>query len=244
VIPIYYAGDEGGIAYIAMRYVPGDDVRSLVRREGHLTPERAASIVAQLGSALDEAHAAGLVHRDIKPANIQVCCMGQYFDYVKVLDFGLVKNEEGNGRADPGLTAPNMVTGTPAYLSPESALGEPVDRRTDIYALGCVAYWMLTGRYVFSGEGVVQIMARHIHTPPEPPSLYSLYHIPAELDAIVLACLAKNPADRPAGARELADRLARCEVDDQWSRQHAQLWWESRLEPEPAVVLSDGSGAY
>jgi eukaryotic-like serine/threonine-protein kinase len=231
-----------GTFYYVMELLNGMDLQTLIEEHGPLPPARTIHLLRQACESLAEAHDRGLVHRDIKPANIQVCCMGHYFDYVKVLDFGLVKHEDADARVDPGLTAPNVVTGTPAYLSPESALGEPVDRRTDIYALGCVAYWMLTGRYVFPGEGVVQIMARHIHTPPEPPSLYSLYHIPAELDAIVLACLAKNPADRPASARELADRLARCEVDDHWSRQHAQLWWESRLEPEPAVALTDGFG--
>jgi serine/threonine-protein kinase len=229
-----------GTFYYVMELLNGMDLQTLIEEHGPLPPARTIHLLRQACESLAEAHDRGLVHRDIKPANIQVCCMGHYFDYVKVLDFGLVKKEGATAQLEPGLTAPNMVTGTPAYLSPESALGEPVDRRTDIYALGCVAYWMLTGRYVFPGEGVVQIMARHIHTPPEPPSLYSLYQIPAELDAIILACLAKNPADRPASARELADRLARCEVDDQWSRQHAQLWWESRLAPEPLVALTDG----
>jgi serine/threonine-protein kinase len=130
-----------------------------------------------------------------------------------------------------------MVTGTPAYLSPEGAMGQPVDQRADIYSLGCVAYWVLTGRYVFPGEGAVQMMARHIHTAPEPPSLYSLYRIPPELDEIVLECLAKDPADRPSTARELADRLAACDVEEQWTPDHARLWWESRLDAEPVVTL-------
>jgi serine/threonine-protein kinase len=163
--------------------------------------------------------------------------MGHYYDYVKVLDFGLVKSAGIDAQADPRLTAPNVVAGTPAYLSPEGALGEPVDHRTDLYALGCVAYWMLTGRPVFEGQGVVQLMARHIHTPPEPPSLYSLSRIPSELDEIVLACLAKSPSDRPGSARELADRLSQCELDERWTRDHARLWWESRLAPEPALSL-------
>ena len=103
--------------------------------------------------------------------------------------------------------------------------------------MGCVAFWMLTGRYVFEGQGVVQVMARHIHTPAEPASLYSLFNIPAELDEIVLACLSKRPEDRPASARELADRLSGCQLTDEWSREHARLWWESRLDAEPAVSL-------
>jgi hypothetical protein len=226
-----------GTFYYVMELLNGMDLQTLVEEHGPIPPARTIHILQQACESLAEAHDRGLVHRDIKPANIQVCCMGHYYDYVKVLDFGLVKSQAADGKLDPRLTAPNMVTGTPAYLSPESALGEPIDQRTDIYALGCVAFWMLTGRYVFEGQGVVQVMARHIHTPPEPPSLYSLFQIPAELDEIVLACLAKRPEDRPASARELADRLAQCEVEGQWSRDHARLWWESRLQPEPAVSL-------
>jgi hypothetical protein len=226
-----------GTFYYVMELLNGMDLQSLVEEYGPISPARTIHILQQACESLAEAHDRGVVHRDIKPANIQVCCMGHYYDYVKVLDFGLVKKAGSDTRLDAGLTAPNMVTGTPAYLSPESAMGQPVDRRTDIYALGCVAFWMLTGRYVFEGQGVVQIMARHIHTPAEPPSLYSLFRIPPELDEIVLACLAKRPEDRPASARELADRLAQCEVDEQWSREHAKLWWESRLEPDPALTL-------
>jgi serine/threonine-protein kinase len=222
-----------------MELLNGMDLQSLVEEHGPLPPARTIHILQQVCESLAEAHERGLVHRDIKPANIQVCCMGHYYDFVKVLDFGLVKSASADAAVDSRLTAPNVVAGTPAYLSPESALGELVDQRTDIYALGCVAFWMLTGRQVFEGQGVVQVMARHIHTPPEPPSLYSLFHIPPELDELVLACLAKQPEDRPASARELADRLAQCEVREPWSREHARLWWESRLEPEAAVMLSD-----
>src|SRR5215217_8671192 len=234
-IQLYDFGVAGdGTFYYVMELLNGMDLQTLVEEHGPLPPARTIHILQQVCESLAEAHDRGLIHRDIKPANIQLCCMGQYYDFVKVLDFGLVKSATGDAALDPGLTAPNVVAGTPAYLSPESALGEPIDQRTDIYALGCVAFWMLTGRYVFEGQGVVQIMARHIHTPAEPPSLYSLFRIPAELDKIVLACLAKNPSDRPSSARDLADRLAKCEVNQQWTRDHARLWWESRLEPEPA----------
>jgi tRNA A-37 threonylcarbamoyl transferase component Bud32 len=226
-----------GTFYYVMELLNGMDLQSLVEEHGPIPPARTIHILQQVCESLAEAHDRGLIHRDIKPANIQVCCMGHYFDYVKVLDFGLVKSAGLDAKVDSALTAPNMVTGTPAYLSPESAMGQPVDQRSDIYALGCVAFWMLTGRYVFEGQGVVQIMARHIHTPPEPPSLYSLFRIPPELDQIVLACLAKEPSDRPSSARDLADLLAQCEVSQQWTRDHARLWWESRLEPEPAVSL-------
>jgi serine/threonine-protein kinase len=231
-----------GTFYYVMELLNGMDLQTLIEEHGPLPPARTIHILRQACESLAEAHDRGLIHRDIKPANIQVCCLGHYFDYVKVLDFGLVKLERADAQVGPALTAPNMVTGTPAYLSPESALGEPVDRRADIYALGCVAYWMLTGRYVFQEQGAVQMMARHIHTAPDPPSLYSLVRIPPELDAAVLSCLAKDPADRPGSARELADRLAHCDVDDQWSAEHARLWWESRLVPEPAMALSEGFG--
>jgi eukaryotic-like serine/threonine-protein kinase len=230
---------DDGTFYYVMELLNGMDLQSLVEEYGPIPPPRTVHILRQACESLAEAHDRGLIHRDIKPGNIQVCCMGHYFDYVKVLDFGLVKSQAAAARLDPGLTAPNVVAGTPAYMSPEGALGEPVDQRTDIYALGCVAYWMLTGRQVFEGQGVVQLMARHIHTPPEPPSLYSLVQIPSELEELVLACLSKQPEDRPASARELADRLAQCEVESEWSREHARLWWESRLTPEPAVTFGD-----
>lgn len=239
-IQLYDFGVSGdGTFYYVMELLNGMDLQTLVEEHGPLSPARTIHILQQACESLAEAHDRGLIHRDIKPANIHVCCMGHYYDYVKVLDFGLVKSATFDGNQDPGLTAPNMVTGTPAYLSPESAMGEAVDQRTDIYSLGCVAYWMLTGRQVFEGQGVVQIMARHIHTPAEPPSLYSLFHIPAELDEIVLSCLAKATEDRPASARELADRLAAIELNENWSREHARLWWESRLAPEPVVTFAD-----
>jgi eukaryotic-like serine/threonine-protein kinase len=237
-IELYDFGVAGdGTFYYVMELLNGLDLQTLVEEHGPVPPARTVHILCQVCESLAEAHGRGLIHRDIKPANIQVCCMGHYYDYVKVLDFGLVKSAGIDAQADPRLTAPNVVAGTPAYLSPESALGDPVDHRSDLYALGCVAYWMLTGRPVFEGQGVVQIMARHIHTPPEPPSLYSLSRIPSELDEIVLSCLAKSPADRPASARDLADRLAQCELGEQWTRDHARLWWDSRLAPEPALSL-------
>ena len=175
------------------------------RKYGPLPPARTIHILQQICESLAEAHERGLIHRDIKPANIQVCCLGHYYDFVKVLDFGLVKSAKGDPTVDAGLTAPNMVPGTPAYLSPEGALGELVDQRTDIYALGCVAYWMLTGRCVFEGQGAVQVMASHIHTPPEPPSLYSLFSIPAEARGD-RAGLPGQAAGRPAFERARTSR--------------------------------------
>jgi eukaryotic-like serine/threonine-protein kinase len=225
-----------GTFYYVMELLNGMDLQTMVSTHGPLPAARTIYLLQQACESLAEAHERGLVHRDIKPANIQVCRMGQYFDYVKVLDFGLVKTQGAAADLDPSLTAPNTVTGTPAYLSPESALGEPVDQRTDIYALGCVAYWMLTGRYVFTGDSPMQIVVRHVNTPPAPPSKHSADPVPALLEEIVLACLAKKPAARPATARELCDRLGQCEVEP-WTREDARRWWETRMEPETLVAL-------
>jgi serine/threonine-protein kinase len=227
------AGD--GTFYYVMELLNGLDLQTLVERYGPLPPARAIFLLQQACESLAEAHDRGLIHRDIKPANIQVCRVGHYADWVKVLDFGLVK-AQGGREQETGLTAPNMTTGTPAYLSPESALGEPVDRRTDIYALGCVAYWILTGRNVFTGDSTVQIVARHVSSVPTPPSRHSGFDVPAALDQVVLACLEKEPGNRPGTARELCDRLGRCDAG-QWTRDDARIWWETRMEPEEEVAL-------
>jgi hypothetical protein len=227
-----------GTFYYVMELLNGMDLQTLVSKHGALPPARAIFLLQQACESLAEAHERGLVHRDIKPANIQVCRMGQYSDWVKVLDFGLVKSQAGEV-LEPGLTATNTVSGTPAYLSPESALGEPVDQRTDIYALGCVAYWMLTGRYVFTGDGAMQIVARHVSSEPTPPSRHSAFDVSPALDEVVLACLRKKPSDRPATARELCDRLGRCAVELEWTREDARTWWETRMEAETALVLSE-----
>src|SRR5690349_16483053 len=179
-----------------------------------VTGRRAAAgsihILRQVCESLGEAHDLGMVHRDIKPANIQICRRGRDYDYVNVLDFGLVKRLRPTDGGEPVLTAPEVVAGTPAYLSPETLSGDPVDGRSDIYSLGCVAYWMLTGRHV-------------LQSTPVPPSHFARDPVPAELDATVLACLAKHPRGRHASAWDLADRLAECELADAWTREDATL---------------------
>jgi hypothetical protein len=227
---------DNGTFYYVMELLNGMDLQTLVSNYGPLPPARTIHLLQQACESLAEAHDRGLIHRDIKPANIQVCRMGHYCDWVKVLDFGLVKSHAGEIH-DAGLTAPNMMTGTPAYISPESALGEAVDRRTDIYALGCVAYWMLTGRQVFAGDSPLQIVARHVSSEPAPPSRHSGFDLSPALDLLVLACLAKKPSQRPATARELCDRLGECEVERPWTREDADTWWASRMEPETQVAL-------
>ena len=228
-----------GTFYYVMELLNGMDLQTLVSRHGPLPPARAIHLLRQICESLGEAHDRGLVHRDIKPANIQICRRGRDCDYVKVLDFGLVKRYLPSQTPDLDLTTPNMVAGTPAYLPPETASGEPIDHRSDIYSLGCVAYWMLAGRQVFAADSVMQMITRHMQGVPEPPSWHSPFPIAAGLDEIVLACLAKRPADRPRSAWELADRLATCVGESPWTREDASRWWETRLEPEPDVSLSD-----
>lgn len=238
-IQLYDFGVAGdGTFYYVMELLSGLDLQRLVEQHGALPPGRVVHILQQACESLAEAHDRGLIHRDIKPANIHVCRMGQYYDFVKVLDFGLVKTQAPAEEIDSKLTAPNVVTGTPAYLSPEGALGERVDHRTDIYALGCVAYWMLTGRYVFKATSAMQLMVQHIQTPPEPPSVHSGFPVSPDLEQVVLDCLAKQPSDRPANARDLCDRLNQCGATAPWTREQARRWWEARLEPEPAVALT------
>jgi hypothetical protein len=192
VIPIYYAGEEDGIAYIAMRYVSGDDIRSLVRREGHLDPERAARIVAQIGSALDEAHAAGLVHRDIKPANVLLTSE----DHVYLTDFGLTKH----ALSVAGSTKPGHWVGTLDYVAPEQIRGERVDARADVYALGCLLYFVLTGEVAFKRDSDEARLWAHLSEPPPKPSAHG---VPDAFDAVLERALAKDPEERYPSAGDL-----------------------------------------
>src|SRR6478735_5037747 len=194
VIPIYYAGDEGGIAYIAMRYVAGDDVRSLVRREGRLEPARAARIVAQIGAALDEAHAAGLVHRDIKPANVLLTAE----DHVYLTDFGLTKH----ALSVAGSTKPGHWVGTLDYVAPEQIRGERVDARVDVYALGCLLFYTLTGEVPFKREGDEARLWAHLSEPPPKPSQL-VPDLPEAFDFVIERALAKDPDERYPSAGDL-----------------------------------------
>ena len=192
VIPIYYAGEEDGIAYIAMRYVAGDDIRSLVRREGHLEPQRAARLVAQLGSALDEAHAAGLVHRDIKPANVLLTSE----DHVYLTDFGLTKH----ALSVAGSTKPGHWVGTLDYVAPEQIRGERIDARADVYALGCLLFYALTGDVPFKRESDEARLWAHLSEPPPKPSEHG---VPDAFDPVIERALAKDPEERYPSAGDL-----------------------------------------
>jgi DNA-binding beta-propeller fold protein YncE/predicted Ser/Thr protein kinase len=194
VIPIYYAGEDDGIAYIAMRYVAGDDLRSLVRREKKLEPRRAARIVSQIAAALDAAHAAGLVHRDVKPANV---LLGPE-DHVYLTDFGLTKHALSVGSA----TKAGHWVGTLDYVAPEQIRGERVDARADVYALGCVLFLMLTGTVPFHHESEEARLWAHLSEEPPAPS-ERVPGLPSEMDDVIARALAKQPDDRFPSAGDL-----------------------------------------
>ena len=182
-----------------------------MRRDGPLTAARVVHILRQVCESLEEAHDAGLVHRDIKPANIHLGRVGREPDFVKVLDFGLVKSVEGAGGDDPLATIAGMTLGTPAYMAPEMVQSETIDGRADLYSLGCVAYFLLTGQLVFQGDTAIQTMFMHIQQEPVPPSQRTENPIPPALERLILTCLAKQPEDRPASAADLAAGLAQVE---------------------------------
>jgi eukaryotic-like serine/threonine-protein kinase len=196
-----------GSLYFAMELVDGVSLEALVEQAGALPPRRVVDILLQVAEVLAEMHEQGFVHRDIKPGNILLCRAPGGGDFAKLLDFGLIKH-----RDEPSASAANdCVVGTPLYISPE-ALSAPdaVDGRTDLYGLGAVAYFLLVGAPVFGGRSVVEVCAQHLLTPPEPLLGRVHYPLSNELERVVLECLAKSPAERPASARELMRRLRRC----------------------------------
>jgi hypothetical protein len=215
-----------GAFYYVMELLDGIDLQTLVSRFGPLPAERVVHVLRQVCHSLSEAHAQGVVHRDIKPANILLCRYGEEHDFVKVVDFGLVKALNDLVEPAPGLTRENMVPGTPGYIAPEQALGLPaVDHRIDIYAVGCVAYWLLTGQLVFTGRTPLEVMTHHARTPAAAPSTRTELPIPAGLDRLVLSCLEKDPHRRPQSARALAEQLSSTDGDRSWSEERARAWW-------------------
>jgi serine/threonine-protein kinase len=226
-VELYDFGEtEDGTLYFVMELLEGMDLETLVRKEGPLPQERVIHILRQVCESLEEAHANGLVHRDIKPANIHVGRVGLRHDFVKVLDFGLVKSVLPATGQDSMATAAGLTPGTPAYMAPELALGESVDGRADLYALGCVAYFLLTGQLVFDAGSGLQMIAKHIQETPPPPSQRTELEVAADLDSVVLACLAKRPEDRPQSAAELDRMLAEIELEP-WSEEEATRWWRT-----------------
>jgi serine/threonine-protein kinase len=216
---------DDGTFYYVMELLDGIDTDTLVRKSGPLPAERAIFVLRQVCHSLAEAEARGLVHRDIKPANIFLCRYGEDYDFVKVLDFGIVKAMHDAAETAPALTVQNVVHGTPAFMAPEQAIGRALDGRADIYSTGCVAYWLLTGQLVFSGDTPMALLMHHAQTLPAAPSARSEVPIPEALDRLILSCLAKDPADRPQSANELSRRLGAIEPANAWTDARAREWW-------------------
>jgi serine/threonine-protein kinase len=219
--------------YLVMEFLDGMDLESLVRQHGPMPAARVVHVLRQVCDSLEEAHARGLVHRDIKPANIHIGRVGCREDFVKVLDFGLVKTAVA---ATPQslATLEGVIVGTPAYMAPEMALGDEVDGRADLYALGCVAYYLLTGEQVFTGDTVLKVITQHLQAVPVPPSQRTEMPIPATLERLVLACLAKKPEERPVNARQLAQSLDTIEGMT-WGEDEANRWWSQHHPPRAST---------
>jgi DNA-binding NtrC family response regulator len=216
---------ETGSFYYVMERLRGMDLQRMVERYGPLEAERAVFLLKQACRSLSEAHHLGLVHRDVKPANLFACRLGQEHDFLKVLDFGMVSRL--TPAAPSQLSAAGAMLGTPAFLAPELASGAALfDARADIYALGCVAFWLLTGRTPFEANDALAMLRHHSTTPPSPPSSLSEEPIPASLDAIVLACLSKSREDRPATVDNLWERLDAVTFAHLWDQARARAWWE------------------
>jgi eukaryotic-like serine/threonine-protein kinase len=238
-----FGATQDGTFYYVMELLFGRDLDSLVREFGPVPAHRTIHLLEQACESLAEAHARGLVHRDIKPANIYACRMGLEYDFVKVLDFGLVKF---NGRSDVRqtlMTAEHTTTGTPAFMAPEVILGErDVDRRADVYALGCVTHYLLTGQLVFEADTPMKMLMHHVQTPPTPPSQRTELPIPRELDDLVMACLEKDPDKRPQDAGQLLALVRRCRFPETWDGDRAKKWWESHLpELSGPLLVTDAT---
>jgi hypothetical protein len=235
-IRLYDFGEtRAGTFYFVMELLDGLDLETLVRQNGPIPPERVTHVLRQLCHSLAEAHDRGMIHRDVKPANIFLCRLGREYDFVKVLDFGLVKFDQDESIMDTIKAASEVTTGTPAYMAPEMANGESVDRRADLYALGCVAYWLLTGHLVFEAESALRMLIQHIQAQPVPPSQRSDQAVPPALERLIMRCLEKDPARRPSSADEIVAELDGVELDGAWDQQRAREWWESHL-PAPAAI--------
>jgi len=221
-------------------YDEEENVESLVREFGPIPADRAIFLLRQVAHSLADAHARDLVHRDIKPANIYVCRMGLEFDFVKVLDFGLVKARNMDGQAE--LTGGNATIGTPLYMSPE-AVERPnaVDARSDLYSVGAVGFYLVTGETLFFGGTVGEVLMQQVKSEPERPSARLGEPISPDFEELLMSCLAKKPAGRPASARELEAALARCSSASRWNREEAENWWRrfDAARAETTLVMNE-----
>jgi eukaryotic-like serine/threonine-protein kinase len=234
-VAIYdYGRTPDGIFYYAMELLDGVDLQRLVDQHGPMPAERVVHVLDQVCGSLGEAHELGLIHRDVKPANIVLCTRARAHDVVKVLDFGLVKDLHASDEV--AVSNANTIAGTPLYLAPETITApETIDARTDLYAIGLVGWFLLTGRPVFLGKTVVEVCGHHLHTAPERPSEVGA-KVDADLEAVIMRCLAKKPAERFRDADELRGALAATRAFGRWSEGRARDWWEERDESEPSAA--------
>ncbi len=251
-ISIYdYGRTPDGIFYYAMELLNGATLEEMVACSGPQPASRVIFLLKMIAGSLAEAHGQGLIHRDIKPSNIYVCERGGQYDFIKVLDFGLVKLT--NQAGDSALSQLGTLVGTPLYMSPEAiTTPEAIDHRSDLYSLGAVGYFLITSTHLFTEKNPVQVYAHQLHTPPEPPSARVGFSLPQDLESLLLDCLSKDPALRPQSALEILSRLERCQDNGAWSFQDAHDWWQhnsgnirqwcqskeciSTLDQEPTVL--------
>jgi tRNA A-37 threonylcarbamoyl transferase component Bud32 len=221
---------DNRVFYYVMEYLEGLDLDRLVQRFGPLVPERVVYLLQQAASSLSEAHQRRLIHRDLKPSNLHVGVMGLDTDFLKVLDFGLVKVETAYDAETTKLTQDGSTTGTPAFMAPELALrNRPIDERSDVYSLGCVAYWLLTGQLVFESASAMEMIVHHARAQPVPPSERTETEVPESLERTILACLEKDPDNRPQTMRDLSRRLVACDIEALWTQKRAQSWWSLHM---------------
>jgi serine/threonine-protein kinase len=221
---------QDGRLYYVMELLDGISLQTLVTTFGPQAASRVVAILRQICKSLEEAHHAQIVHRDLKPSNVMICQVAQTCDFVKVLDFGLAK-PFGTTADVSHLTVEGSTLGTPEYMAPEVARASPtIDARADLYAVGCVAYFLLTGMLVFTDSNPVGVALKHMNAVPVPPSRRTKQFVPADLERIILACLEKDPAARPRSARDVERMLAACDVPP-WSEEDAAAWWARHLPP-------------
>ncbi|PAY15309.1 serine/threonine protein kinase [Rhodopirellula sp. SM50] len=240
-ISIYdYGRTPEGVFYYAVEYLDGIDLQQLVNDDGPQPESRVIHILLQICGSLYEAHSNGLVHRDIKPANVMLNRRGCEPDVVKVLDFGLVKavdQTDGDGQNRDGT-----LTGTPLYMSPESIQAPmTVDSSTDIYAVGAIAYFLLTGQPVFEAEGIAQLCQKHIEEVPVPPSQRTDVDVSGKLEDTIMSCLEKSRAKRPQTARELGVQISRCKAAGKWTIEDGDRWWGRHERGSQGISLSNSA---
>ena len=237
-----YGRTPDGVFYYAMELLDGATLEQIVDADGPQPPERVLKVLAELAGALEEAHGIDLIHRDIKPSNVILCDQGGKPDVAKLVDFGLVKKT--GEESDAGLTADAAVTGTPQYMCPEALTSpESVDARSDLYSLGAVGYFLLTGKHLFEGGTLVEVCAHHLHTEPEPPSKRLGQPVPEDLESLILACLQKDPATRPQTATEFRKRTVACKDSGKWTEERADAWWAQHGESLRPVADQESRSA-